>query len=108
MGAQIGIERDGGLLGGKAGCDEQECGSQAAEHDGSLLEVRPHLIVASATRKPGIPSPWSASPMTQRLEYRDGVRRAYPDVYSPEALRALEALAPLNRDRREGMAARIE
>ena len=45
--------------------------------------------------------------MTQRLEFRDGVRRAYPDVYTPEALRALEALAPLNRDRREAMAARI-
>ena len=45
--------------------------------------------------------------MTQRLEYREGVRRAYPDVYSPEAVRALEALAPFNRDRRAGMAARI-
>src|ERR1044071_9603847 len=42
-----------------------------------------------------------ARQMTPRLEYRDGVRRAYPDVYSPEAVRALEALAPFNRDRRE-------
>jgi malate synthase len=45
--------------------------------------------------------------MTQRLEYREGVRRAYPDVYTSEALLALTALAPLNRDRREVMAARI-
>src|ERR1041385_4113855 len=45
--------------------------------------------------------------MTLRLEYREGVRRAYPDVYTSEALLALAALAPLNRDRRELMAARI-
>ena len=45
--------------------------------------------------------------MTGRLEYRHGVLDAYPDVYSPEARDALDALAPLNRDRRELMAARI-
>ena len=41
------------------------------------------------------------------LEFRDGVLNAYPDVYTPEALHALAALAPLNRDRREVMARRI-
>ena len=45
--------------------------------------------------------------MTSRLEYRDGVLQAYPEVYTPVALKALEALAPLNHDRRELMAARI-
>lgn len=45
--------------------------------------------------------------MTTKLEYRDGVLQAYPDVYTPAALAALEALAPLNRDRREVMAARM-
>ena len=45
--------------------------------------------------------------MTQRLEFRGGVLQAYSDVYYPAALRALEALAPLNGDRRELMAARI-
>ena len=45
--------------------------------------------------------------MTGRLEYRAGVRAAYPDVYSPAATDALEALAPLNGDRRDLMAARI-
>ncbi len=45
--------------------------------------------------------------MTSRLEYRDGVLQAYPEVYTPGALEALEALAPLNRDRRELMAGRI-
>ena len=45
--------------------------------------------------------------MTRRLDYRDGVLKAYPDVYNPAALKALEVLAPLNRDRRELMARRI-
>jgi malate synthase len=44
---------------------------------------------------------------TSRLEYREGVLQAYPEVYTPAALGALEVLAPLNRDRRELMAARI-
>src|SRR5205809_1459946 len=42
--------------------------------------------------------------MTRRLDYRDSVLTAYPDVYSPAALEALEVLAPLNRDQRELMA----
>lgn len=45
--------------------------------------------------------------MTRRLDYRDGLLKAYPGVYTPEALEALEALAPLNRDRRELMSKRI-
>jgi malate synthase len=45
--------------------------------------------------------------MPSKLEYRDGVLQTYPEVYTPAALEALEALAPLNRDRRELMAARI-
>ena len=45
--------------------------------------------------------------MTRRLDYRDSVLKAYPEVYSPAALEALEVLAPLNRDRRELMARRI-
>jgi malate synthase len=44
--------------------------------------------------------------MTRLLEYRKGVLDAYPDVFTPAVLRALEALAPLNRDRGEVMAAR--
>src|SRR5450830_881339 len=46
--------------------------------------------------------------MTSKLEYRDGVLKAYPEVYTPAALEALEALAPLNRDRRDLMKARID
>ena len=46
--------------------------------------------------------------MTRRLDYRDSVLKAYPEVYSPAALEALEVLAPLNRDRHELMARRIE
>ncbi len=30
--------------------------------------------------------------MTTPLEFRDAVLSAYPDVYTPEAIRALEAL----------------
>src|SRR5512132_4144162 len=45
--------------------------------------------------------------MTRRLDYRDSVLKAYPEVYSSAALEALEVLAPLNRDRHELMARRI-
>jgi malate synthase len=45
--------------------------------------------------------------MTRRFEYRSNVLDAYPDVYSPAALEALEVLAPLNPDRRELMTKRI-
>ncbi len=45
--------------------------------------------------------------MIRRLAYRKSVLKAYPDVYTPAALEALDALAPLNRDRCEMMARRI-
>src|SRR6202795_1264650 len=45
--------------------------------------------------------------MTRRLDYRNSVLKAYPEVYTPAALEALGVLAPLNRDRRELMAKRI-
>lgn len=45
--------------------------------------------------------------MTSRLQYRKNILQSYPDVYVPEALDAMEALAPLNRDRRELMEKRI-
>ncbi|HJW43874.1 MAG TPA: hypothetical protein VJ463_05435 [Geothrix sp.] len=44
--------------------------------------------------------------MTMSLEFRSGILAAYPDVYTPEALRALEALAPLDAKRRDLMALR--
>ncbi len=40
------------------------------------------------------------------LELRETAFQSYRDVFTPEALAALEALAPLNRDRREVMARR--
>jgi malate synthase len=43
-----------------------------------------------------------------RLLIRDDLQRDYHDVYTPEALAALEALAGFNRDIKELMAARIE
>jgi len=43
-----------------------------------------------------------------RLLIRDALQRDYQDVYTPEALAALEALAGFNRDIKEAMAARIE
>src|SRR6266498_630307 len=45
--------------------------------------------------------------MTRRLSYSNSVLMAYPDVYTPPALEALEVLAPLNRDRRDVMARRL-
>jgi malate synthase len=45
--------------------------------------------------------------MTQSLQWRSQVLEAYPDLFTPEALRALDALAPFNRERRELMAARL-
>ena len=45
--------------------------------------------------------------MTRRLDYRDSVLKAYPEVYSPAALGALEVLAPPNRDQHDLMARRI-
>jgi len=44
--------------------------------------------------------------MTTTLEFRAGILECYPDVYTPEVLRALEVLAPLNERRRVRMAAR--
>ena len=44
---------------------------------------------------------------TARLSVRDDQIGTYPDVYTKTALEALDALAPLNRDRREMMTARI-
>ncbi len=43
-----------------------------------------------------------------RLLIRDDLQRDYHDVYTPEALAALEALAGFNREVKESMAARIE
>ena len=45
--------------------------------------------------------------MSATLELREAALRSYPDVLTPPALAALEALAPLNRDRQEIMARRI-
>jgi malate synthase len=42
------------------------------------------------------------------LDFRTTVRSDYDDVYTPDAVRALEALAPFDADRRQLMAARIE
>ncbi len=41
------------------------------------------------------------------IEFRSNVRIAYPDVLTPEAVAALEALAPLDTARQEVMRARI-
>src|SRR2546425_3718634 len=42
------------------------------------------------------------------LEIRGNLEIAYPDVFTPEAVAALEALAGLDADRKAVMAARIE
>lgn len=45
--------------------------------------------------------------MTGRLVYSNGVLETYPEVYTSAARGALDALAPLNRDRHELMTKRI-
>jgi len=45
--------------------------------------------------------------MARTLEIRDPLGATYPDVLTPAALAALEALSPLERDRRALMAARL-
>jgi malate synthase len=42
------------------------------------------------------------------LQIRGDLERSYADVYTPEALAALAALAPLNEPRRALMSARIQ
>src|SRR4051794_11420262 len=44
----------------------------------------------------------------RKLEIRGNLEKAYADVFTPEAVAALEALAGLNADRKALMAARIE
>jgi malate synthase len=43
----------------------------------------------------------------RQLEIRDGLESAYADVYTPEAVAALEALAPFDAARKAVMAARL-
>ena len=45
---------------------------------------------------------------THTFQIRANLGRAYPDIYTPEALAALAALAPLDEPRRALMAARIQ
>jgi hypothetical protein len=40
--------------------------------------------------------------MTTTLDLQPGILAAYPDIFTPEALSALEALAPLNLPRANG------
>jgi malate synthase len=47
-------------------------------------------------------------PVTTELQIRDNLLSEYPDVYTPEALAALEALAFFNHDQKALMKARIE
>jgi len=58
---------------------------------------------AVSTDQPTAPSAGSPT-----IRIRDDLRSAYADVFTSEALAALEALARFNRDQRELMAARIE
>jgi malate synthase len=44
----------------------------------------------------------------RRIEIRAGLERTYSDVFTPEALELLNALAPLDADRKAAMRSRIE
>ena len=45
--------------------------------------------------------------MGRTLDFRANVLQAYPDVYTPAVLEAIQTLAPLNRDRCQIMAQRV-
>jgi len=45
--------------------------------------------------------------MPDSLQWRANVLEAYPDLFSPEVIQALDALAPFNRERQALMAARL-
>ena len=45
---------------------------------------------------------------SRTLELRSNLQRTYADVYTPEVLGALAALAPLDAERKAAMAERIE
>jgi len=47
-------------------------------------------------------------PSSKTLEIRNGLEKAYPDVFTPAVLDALAALTPFDNDRKEIMRARIE
>jgi malate synthase len=47
------------------------------------------------------------TPVTTELQIRDNLLTEYPDIYTPESLAALEALAVFNRDQKALMRARI-
>ena len=46
--------------------------------------------------------------MKRAIEIRGNLEKTYPDVFTPEAVAALEALAPLDADRKQLMTARIQ
>src|SRR5262245_8687626 len=45
---------------------------------------------------------------TRKLQIRGNLQNEYPDVFTEEALAALEVLAPFDEDRKEVMNSRIE
>ena len=52
--------------------------------------------------------PHTRSGRQSQIYVRDDLLSSYPDVYTPQAVAALEALAHFNRDQKELMATRIE
>jgi len=53
-----------------------------------------------------LPSPYPFMSSSRNFHLRDSIESAYPDVYTPEAIAAIEALEPLNAERNQLMAAR--
>lgn len=46
--------------------------------------------------------------MPDNIILNPNLKEAYADIYTPEALAALTALAPFNKDIKEAMAARLQ
>ena len=60
------------------------------------------------TNRNRVPDPFVHSSERFDLQIRNGLERDYPDIFTPEVLDALRALAPFDNDRKEIMQARIE
>ena len=101
------------LVRGRAGARTQECNREPSPFGVRTLSYVVRTLVGCAERLNAGDTPERyrailkyAFPMSA-LEFRSNVLAAYPDVLTPEAVAALEALAPLDAARDEVMRARI-
>ena len=70
------------------------------EHSGATGRVNPGLTRGASPQRGHAIRSAPMAQSTQILEIRGNLERAYADVFTPEAVAALEALAGLDADRK--------